>query len=81
MLALRIAVNSELENLEEVLPKAFNLLENGGRLLVITFHSGEERIVKDFFKGKGEVVLPSQEEIFNNQKSRSAKLYILEKKL
>jgi 16S rRNA (cytosine1402-N4)-methyltransferase len=81
MLALRIAVNSELENLEEVLPKAFNLLENDGRLLVITFHSGEERIVKDFFKGRGEVVLPSQDEIFNNQKSRSAKLYVLEKKL
>lgn len=79
MLALRIAVNSELENLEEVLPKACNLLEEGGRLLVITFHSGEERIVKHFFKKQGKIILPGQEEIFNNPRARSAKLYILKK--
>jgi len=79
MLALRIAVNSELENLEEVLPKAYNLLEEGGRLLVITFHSGEERIVKHFLKKQGKIILPGQEEIFNNPRARSAKLYILKK--
>lgn len=79
MLALRIAVNSELENLDESLPKAYDLLSKGGKLLVITFHSGEERIVKNFFQKRGEVILPSQEEIFNNPKSRSAKLYVLKK--
>jgi len=80
MLALRIAVNSELINLEEVMPKAFGLLKKGGRLSVITFHSGEERIVEkymnnDYLKGKLKLRLPSSQEIFKNKRSRSAKLY------
>ncbi|MEN6627277.1 MAG: 16S rRNA (cytosine(1402)-N(4))-methyltransferase RsmH [Candidatus Sumerlaeia bacterium] len=49
-LALRIEVNGELERLERILPEAFELLKPGGRLLVITFHSGEDRRVKEFMK-------------------------------
>lgn len=84
MLALRMAVNSELENLNEVLPKAYKLLKKGGRLLVITFHSGEDEIVEGFFKskklvGKTKLILPTNEEVFRNQRARSAKLRVLEK--
>lgn len=76
-LALRIAVNNELDNLEVVLPKAFELLQPKGRLLVITFHSGEDRIVKKFRSNI--LVLPSTEEISKNPKARSAKLRVFEK--
>lgn len=89
-LALRIAVNSELENLKEALPKAFSLLKKGGRLVVISFHSEEDALVKNFFKNlaqKGEVkivtkkpILPSAAETEENPSARSAKLRILEKK-
>lgn len=48
--ALRIATNHELENLTEVLPKAIELLPKGGRLAIISFHSLEDRIVKQYFK-------------------------------
>jgi 16S rRNA (cytosine1402-N4)-methyltransferase len=48
--ALRIKVNSELENLETFLPKALRLLQPGGKLVVVSFHSLEDRIVKNFFK-------------------------------
>lgn len=50
--ALRIAVNKELENLERGLEASFQLLKVGGRICVISFHSLEDRRVKDFFKGK-----------------------------
>ena len=53
--ALRIEVNNELKVLEEVLPAAIMLLKKGGRLSVITFHSLEDRIVKNIFKKYSEV--------------------------
>ena len=87
-LALRIAVNSELTNLEEVLPKAFSLLAKDGRLVVISFHSGEDAIVKNFFKEKSregsktinpKPVLAGSEEIEMNRRARSAKMRVLQK--
>ena len=48
--ALRIAVNRELEHLEEILPQAIQWLSKGGRLAIITFHSLEDRIVKHYFR-------------------------------
>ncbi len=89
--ALRIAVNDELHSLEDVLPKAVGLLRPGGRLVIITFHSLEDRIVKHAFlafsdKGFGTVmtkkpILPTEEEIAANPRSRSAKMRVFEKKL
>lgn len=88
--ALRIAVNDELNNLKEALPAALEVLKTGGRLVVISFHSGEDRIVKDFFKQKeregGLIILtkkptrPTAEEIKENPRSRSAKLRAAEKR-
>lgn len=88
-LGTRMFINSELENLESGLAAAFRLLKNGGRLAVISFHSGEDRIVKEFMKarrGAGEaalmhrgVITPSAGEIRRNRRSRSAKLRIARK--
>ncbi len=85
--ALRIAVNSELVNLETVIPSAVNLLESGGRLVIISFHSLEDRIVKtrldesrDLFVLTKKPVVASTEEITKNPKSRSAKLRAAQKK-
>ncbi|MBU1292172.1 16S rRNA (cytosine(1402)-N(4))-methyltransferase RsmH [Patescibacteria group bacterium] len=82
--ALRIAVNDELNKLKESLPQALEILEKNGRLVVISFHSLEDRIVKNFFReaakeGKLEIltkkpIIPSLEEIKLNSRSRSAKL-------
>lgn len=77
--ALRIAVNTELENLTEALPQARELLKENGRLVVISFHSGEDRIVKNFIKTSMKTltekpVTASEEEIRSNPRSRSAKL-------
>ena len=87
--ALRIAVNDELRTLQIGLRKGFEILEKGGRISVISFHSLEDRIVKRFYKEKekkGEAKLinkkpitAKREEIKNNPRSRSGKLRILEK--
>ena len=102
--ALRIEVNDELTVLEKVLPDAINLLKKGGRIGVITFHSLEDRIVKNIFRGNSEVdelvkglvevpaaympkiklinkkpILPSEKELEENSRSRSAKLRIIER--
>lgn len=87
--ALRIATNSELSNLEEVLDKGFNCLKKGGHMSIISFHSLEDRIVKRAFvelKEKGLVkiinkkpIIPTTEELKLNPRSRSAKLRLIEK--
>ena len=87
--SLRIAVNDELQALKEGIDKGFDILEEGGRMAVISFHSLEDRIVKNFFKekqveGKLEIInkkpiVPSEKEVSENPRSRSAKLRIIRK--
>lgn len=100
--ALRIEVNQEMEALKEMLYAATEALKTGGRLVIITYHSLEDRMVKNLIKtgnveGKMEqdffgniqtpfravnnkVIVPSDEEINQNPRSRSAKLRIAEKR-
>jgi 16S rRNA (cytosine1402-N4)-methyltransferase len=87
--AVRMAVNEEAEALVEALPRAATLLERGGRLGVISFHSGEDRIVKRLFRSLqhgGEFagllpapLLPGPDEVKDNPRARSAKLRVLER--
>lgn len=101
--ALRIAVNDELNVFEESLRKSLKLLNKGGRIVVITFHSLEDRICKHVFKEavdvnlpKGlpirekdiirefklinkKVIVPTKEEVQNNNRARSAKMRVIEK--
>jgi 16S rRNA (cytosine1402-N4)-methyltransferase len=87
--ALRIAVNDELRTLRSGLEKGFEALKKNGRIAVISFHSLEDRVVKNFFKEKvkeksakvinKKPIMASVEELKNNPRSRSAKLRILEK--
>lgn len=100
--ALRIEVNQEMEALKEMLMAATEALKPGGRLVVITYHSLEDRMVKNIMKtgnveGKAtqdffgnlqtpfrlvnnKVIVPDEDEITRNPRSRSAKLRIAEKK-
>ncbi len=78
--ALRIAVNDELENIKKVLPEAVSILSPKGRIAIISFHSLEDRIVKNFFKKSKVKILTkkpaiaSPDEVKINPRSRSAKL-------
>ncbi|MDP2777921.1 MAG: 16S rRNA (cytosine(1402)-N(4))-methyltransferase RsmH [Anaerolineales bacterium] len=102
--ALRIAVNDELASVEKTLPQVVAGLKSGGRCAVISFHSLEDRLVKDFFREQSKdlvnppyeriyeverkavvnlvnkkPIMPSDEEIKDNPRARSAKLRVIEK--
>lgn len=86
--ALRMAVNDELGVLKKGLESAIELLDEGGRVVVIAFHSGEDRIVKNKFKewsesNKGQIcslmTTPGADELMVNPRARSAKMRVFEK--
>lgn len=86
--ALRIATNDELGALKDGIAGAWNLLKAGGRIAVITFHSLEDRIVKQQFREWSKdggilitkkPIVPTREEIVRNPRSRSSKLRIIQK--
>ncbi|NQV88415.1 MAG: 16S rRNA (cytosine(1402)-N(4))-methyltransferase RsmH [Parcubacteria group bacterium] len=87
--ALRIAVNDEVESLKEGITKGFERLSPKGRMAVISFHSLEDRVVKNYFREKNKAeeavlitkkpIVPTREEILENPRSRSAKLRIIQK--
>ena len=84
--ALRIAVNRELEELAASLPQAVDLLAPGGRVVVIAYHSLEDRVVKQTFRGDDRLAVltkkplqPSEDEIRANPRARSAKLRAAER--
>ena len=87
--ALRICVNQELENLKKGLPEAINLLKPKGRIVVISYHSLEDRMVKHTFREfqkngilkilTKKPLLPTKEEIKENPRAKSAKLRAAEK--
>ena len=91
--AIRIFINNELGEIKKALSASIDLLQDRGRLVVISFHSMEDRIVKNFLKGKlediefensikiiGKIIKPTQDEINLNPRSRSAVLRVGEKR-
>ncbi len=86
--ALRIAVNDELENIKRGLEQSLEVLFSGSRIVVVSFHSLEDRLVKQFFKEKAKEnilkiitkkpIIPPKKEIIINPASRSAKLRVAE---
>lgn len=88
--ALRIAVNNELESLKQSLPRAARLLLPGGRMVVISFHSLDDRVAKEFGRGARlreekvavlakKPIRPTAKEIEENSRARSAKMRVFEK--
>lgn len=87
--ALRITANDEYGAIREVLAKGFEILNKNGRFAIISFHSGEDRIVKNFFRDQAHAglatlltkkpITPTDREVMENPRSRSAQLRIIEK--
>lgn len=87
--ALRIYVNQELEELKEGLRAGLEALKSGGRIAVISYHSLEDRVVKNFYRENQKAgilrvltekpIVPSRAEVMNNPRSRSAKLRVAER--
>jgi 16S rRNA (cytosine1402-N4)-methyltransferase len=84
--AIRIEVNDELKNVKRLLENSVDVLKTGGRIAMITFHSLEDRIVKNYFRSSEHLkvitkkpVTPTEEEKRRNPRSRSAKLRVAER--
>ncbi len=88
--AIRMEVNRELENLALVLRQGISLLKGGGRLVIISYHSIEDRLVKNFFREESrearsiravhkKIISPSREEVRTNRRSRSARMRVAER--
>lgn len=85
-MALRLVVNRELQVIENAIPRLIEKLQDGGRISVVTFHSLEDRLIKNLFKDSDrgflinkKVIVPSEEECKLNARARSAKLRIFQK--
>jgi len=84
--SLRIYVNNEFEVLKQALTQTLNILKKGGRLIIISYHSGEDKIVMKFFRTHTKrlklltkkVIKPTKDEIEKNKRARSAKLRAFE---
>ena len=82
---IRIFINNEIQELHAGLNQAFNLLRANGKICVVTFHSIEDRLVKNFTNKvclrnkKTKLIKPSSKEILSNPRSRSAKLRVIKR--